>query len=70
MCSGDDDQAHILQCKILLAELTHIDKLQVNNVDYNDIYGDLNQQKTVTDVMDKLLNIRSRLLDLDTSPIG
>ena len=63
-----DSQEHILKCdKIIL----HLDKTQqesLDNVKYEDLFGNFNEQFNVTKVFQALIKVREGLLERDQGP--
>ena len=60
-CQEEDSQRHILRCKALLAELTPDQNILLNQVQYEDIYGNTESQKRASILFTGLLDIRERL---------
>ena len=55
-----DDQPHILRCKVLHAQLAG-EELVSGEVKYEDIFGDVYKQKVVVTLFTKLLDIRKTM---------
>ena len=57
-----DDQPHILKCEKILENFSTVELVK-NKVKYDDIFGEPPEQKQVTVMFRKLLEIRKELLD-------
>ena len=69
-CLVEDDQPHLRFCGPLLAGLSEEQKEAINNTEYKDIYGSLDQQKAAITVFSWLLNARDQLLEAATPGSG
>ena len=58
----NDDQQHILRCKILQSKLESED-ITNGQVEYEDIFRDHHKQKVIVTMYKKLLQIRKKLLE-------
>ena len=58
-----DDQQHLLQCVLILVKLSSSDLKTLNNVKITDIYGTVQQQKSVVSIITRLLEIRNNILE-------
>ena len=58
-----DTQSHILDCPTLVGKLTQDEKTAAIGVEYNHIYGSLEEQRVVILILAKLLDIREELLE-------
>ena len=65
-----DSQCHLLECSVLLDQLTPEEQISVKQVEYKDIFGTLDQQRTVALLLTRILEIREELLDLQRLPVG
>ena len=65
-----DTQQHLLSCSELLKSLTLKEIENTNAVNYNNIFGSLQQQRLVVQVPARLLEIRDQLLEEDCLPVG
>ena len=65
-----DRQCHLLDCSVLLDQLTPEEQISVKQVEYKDIFGILDQQRTVALLLTRILEIREELLDLQRLPVG
>ena len=59
---SQDDQPHILTC-VALRRLLRSDNVANSDVKYDDIFGNIYQQKEVTVLFGKLIDIRKQLID-------
>ena len=59
---SQDDQPHILAC-VALRRLLRSDNVANSDVKYDDIFGSIYQQKEVTVLFGKLIDIRKQLID-------
>ena len=62
-CGGVDEQQHLLCCPVLLAQLTIAEEQQLNMVEYDDIYGSVEEQIDVIVILSKQLEVRESLLE-------
>ena len=60
-----DDQQHILRCKVLNAQLDG-EEVMSGQVNYDDIFGDVHKQKVVVNLFTRLLDIRKTMTQQDT----
>ena len=60
-CSGVDSQQHALSCKETTNYLNIEDKLLLQSVSYNDLFGTVEKQLTLVKIFKKLINIRQKL---------
>ena len=58
-----DTQSHILDCPTLVGKFTQDEKIAAIGVEYNHIYGSLEEQRVVILILAKLLDIREELLE-------
>ena len=58
----EESQIHILRCKVL-NDILRSNELTVDQVEYQDIYGDHRKQKVITTIFSKLLSIRKQILE-------
>ena len=65
-CTSRDEQSHLLSCPIILSKLSTADEEVVISVHYESIFGSLEEQRTVTLVLTRLMEVREELLE-DTS---
>ena len=65
-----DTQQHLLTCSELLKSLTLTEIENTNAVNYNDIFGSLEQQRLVVQALARLLEIRDQLLEEECLPVG
>ena len=65
-----DTQSHALACEFLKRELTQNELDILNNVKYNDIYGIVKQQYSITKIFQRILQIRDTSFSYDTSLPG
>ena len=61
-CEEQDDQQHILRCKVLNAQLDG-EEVMSGQVNYDDIFGDVHKQKVVVNLFTRLLDIRKTQQD-------
>ena len=61
------DQQHLLQCVPILVKLSSSDLKTLNNVKITDIYGTIQQQKSVVSIIARLLEIRNNILESQQS---
>ena len=66
--TAEDTQSHLLECPVLLARLTVEEEQARDETKYDDLYGDLQQQRRVATVMERLLEVREEELEERTSP--
>ena len=64
-----DDQPHMLKCQTLRHLMTSEDVAK-SNIKYDDLFGSIHEQKEVTVMFNKLLEIRKRLMDELTSSVS
>ena len=63
LCENDrDDQTHLLECTELQSRINSRE-LSKGKVKYNDIFGEVDEQKEATQLFLQLLNIRNELVD-------
>ena len=67
---SEDTQQHLLSCSQLLKSLTLTERESTNAVSYNDLFGSLEQQRQVVQVLARLLEIRDQLLEEKCLPVG
>ena len=60
-----DSQSHVLQCSILLDNLSYL-----KQVEYSHIFGTLEQQRKVVLVLARMLERREELLEVQGIPVG
>ena len=65
-----DSQSHLLHCSVLLKKLSTEEQLNMSQVEYTDIFGTLDQQRSVVLVLTRILELREELLDLQRLPVG
>ena len=65
-----DSQSHLLNCSVLLQKLSTEEQVNVSKVEYTDIFGTLDQQRSVVLVFTRILELREELLDLQRLPVG
>ena len=56
MSNKGDPATHLLECKVLADCLS--DKSILAEVEYNDLFGNINEQKQITHVFKQLLEIK------------
>ena len=63
ICSEEeDDQPHIMQCKVLNSKLASDDVVR-EKIEYNDIFRNHQKQKVIVTLYEKLLKIRKTMLE-------
>ena len=76
---SQDSQEHLLLCKPVLAALSDNQKSAAEELNYNKIYGNLEEQKEAVTIFLGLVNTREKLLEatkptsgssLDAAPPG
>ena len=65
-----DTQEHLLQCPPLLARLTAAEGEVRNSAEYEDIYRDVERQRRLSPVLQRLLEVREDLLQPQDLPVG
>ena len=69
--TAGDTQSHLLECPVLLARLTIEEEQARDAVEYNHIFGNLQQQRDVTSIIVRLLEVREEELEARTGlPAG
>ena len=68
--TAEDTQRHLLACPALLARLTVAEEQARDEVDYDDIYGDVDRQRRVAAVLARLLEVREEELEETSLPVG
>ena len=69
--TAEDTQSHLLECPVLLARRTVEEEQARDETKYTDIYGDLQQQRRVATVLERILEVRMEELEERTSlPVG
>ena len=63
-----DSQEHMLKCHKIRSKLTLVQKDELGQVIYSDLFGNIQQQHRITKVFQFLLRIRDRLLDNTQGP--
>ena len=61
-----DNQEHLLSCPILLSKFKSD---QISSVKYDNIFGSLEEQRKVANVLIQLLEVRNKLLEVSL-PVG
>ena len=71
-CASRDEQRHIFACPVLLSKLTTLQEQAAMSVQYDDIFGGVEEQLEVTMVMAGLLEVREEMLEkeVDSLPVG
>ena len=69
-CRAPDTQQHLLQCPPLLARLTAAEGEVRNSAEYDDIYRDVERQRRLSPVLQRLLELREDLLQPQDLPVG
>ena len=69
-CRASDSQQHLLQCPPLLARLTAAEGEVRNSAEYDDIYRDVERQRRLSPVLQRLLEVREDLLQPQDLPVG
>ena len=64
---AEDTQIHLLQCPVLLANLSKEEEEETRLIEYNDMYGSVERQKQLVRIMARVLEIRRKILDGPTS---
>ena len=63
-----DSQEHLLGCCRIISQLSTKQKEDLDNVNYEYIYGKIHEQLKITKVFQTLIKIRERLLERDQEP--
>ena len=68
-CSnGIDSQEHVLKCHKIVSNMNSYQKMDLNNVKYQDIFANTHKQLEVTKVFQTMIGIRDRLQKRDQEP--
>ena len=59
-----DSQSDVLQCNILLDNLSPEEQLEASQVEYSHIFGICGQQRRVVPVLNRMLDLREELLEI------
>ena len=59
---GPNSQKHALSCKVIALHLSQVDKEAIQDIKYEDIYGDSQAQLLITQVYQSIISIKKRLL--------
>ena len=71
--TAEDTQCHLLECPVTLSKLTVAEEKDRDLVSYNDIFGDLQQQRRAASTIQRLLELREEELEERTRtslPVG
>ena len=60
-CNDIEDQQHLINCTPILDKLSK--KFDLENISYNDLFGNTKKQKKVVQLFIALLDARSSILD-------
>ena len=63
LCPTEDTPEHLLHCTTLLSKLEPCDRHEVSEVHYMVIFGSTLQQKKIVNMLSKLMEIRTKLLN-------
>ena len=66
--SSQDDQDHLLVCQSILAQLQDTEAKAAQGIQYKDIYGSLESQKSGVQIFARLLSVRLLQPDTETTP--
>ena len=58
-----DEQSHLLRCKKILEKLKAAKLLAIKISDYSHLFGSLDEQLSVTNILRRLLQVHEQLLD-------
>ena len=59
---GPDSQKHAFSCTVIAKHLSQVDKEAMQDIIYEDIYGDSQAQLLITQVYQSIISIKKRLL--------
>jgi hypothetical protein len=68
MCLVPDTPEHLLECSVIILQLSTAEKEELKSVQYNFIFGTVHQQKQVVKVLTGLMDRRTSLLNVDINP--
>ena len=63
-----DTQENGLKCDVIIQHLSKQEQDLLPNIQYNDIFGEPHDQLTITELYQKIVSIRERLLENDQEP--
>ena len=65
-----DSQSHLLRCPKVLEELQPAELESIKVVQYSDIFGSLEQQRKVVLSLMRIMEIRTKLIEKESLPVG
>lgn len=65
-----DSQQHILTCSVIHENISYDESNKARNLNYNHIFGNLDQQREAVLVLAKLLEVREDILESESLPVG
>ena len=66
---ANDCQSHLLKCQTLLEKLSPEEQVDASRLEYDDIFGTLEQQCNIVPVLSRMLEVREELLEIKGLPV-
>ena len=60
--SFQDSQEHALACKVIIAHLSQTERTMLNETEYAQLFGNVEDQEKVTRMFQLIISLRERLL--------